>query len=137
MSTDIDSLNLPEDVKYTKTSEWARKEGDVAVIGITDYAQSELSDIVYVEPPEVGDTFEQSGELGVVESVKAASDFYAPVTGEVVETNEKLQDSPELMNKDPYGEGWFVKIKMDDPGQFDGLMDAAAYKEFLKTEGGH
>lgn len=137
MSTDIDSLNLPEDLKYTKTSEWAKVDGDVAVIGITDFAQSELSDIVYVEPPEVGDTVEQSAEFGVVESVKAASDFYAPVSGEIVEVNEKLQDSPELMNKDPYGEGWFVKVKMSDPSQIGGLMDAAAYREFLKTEGGH
>ena len=137
MSTDIDSLNLPDDLKYTKSSEWAKLDGDVVTIGITDYAQSELSDIVFVEPPEVGDTVEQGGEIGVVESVKAASDFYAPVTGEVVETNEKLGDSPELMNKDPYGEGWFIKVKADNPGQLDGLMDAAAYREFLKTEGGH
>ena len=137
MSTDIDSLNLPDDLRYTKSSEWAKLDGDVVTIGITDYAQSELSDIVFVEPPEVGDTVEQNGEIGVVESVKAASDFYAPVSGEVVETNEKLQDSPELMNKDPYGEGWFIKVKADDPGQFDDLMDAAAYREFLKAEGGH
>ena len=137
MSTDIDSLKLPDDLKYTKSSEWVRVDGDIAVIGITDYAQSELSDIVYVEPPEVGDTVEQAGEMGVVESVKAASDFYSPVTGEVVGVNEKLQDSPELMNKDTYGEGWFVKVKMADPSQLDALMDVAAYKEHLKAEAGH
>ena len=128
MSTDIDSLDLPDDLRYTKSSEWAQLEGDIVVIGITDYAQS--------EPPEVGDTVEQGGEIGVVESVKAASDFYAPVTGEVTEVNEKLQDSPELMNRDPYGDGWFIKVKAEDPGQYEGLMDAAAYREFLKAEGG-
>jgi glycine cleavage system H protein len=137
MSTDIDSLKLPDDVKYTKSSEWARKDGEFIIIGITDYAQSELSDIVYVEPPEVGDTFDQGAEVGVVESVKAASDFYAPISGEVVEVNEKLADEPDLMNKDSYGDGWFIKFKPSDEGQFDGLMDVAAYKEFLKSEGGH
>ena len=135
MSTDIDGLKLPDDVKFTKSSEWAKQDGDVFIIGITDYAQSELSDIVYVEFPDIGTVVEQSGEIGVVESVKAASDFYAPVAGEIVEVNETLQDSPEIMNKDPYGDGWFLKIKASDAYQFDGLMDAAAYKEFLKTEG--
>jgi len=102
------------------------------VIGISDYAQDQLSDVVYVELPEVGDTFEQGDVFAVVESVKAASDVYMPVSGEILEVNEVLEDSPELVNQDPYGEAWFVRIAMADLSELDGLMDAEAYKAYLE-----
>jgi glycine cleavage system H protein len=137
MSIDIDSLKLPDDVRYTKTSEWARAKDAVVTVGITDYAQSELSDIVYVEMPKLGAKVQQGKECGVVESVKAASDFFAPVSGEVVEVNKLLADSPEMMNKDPYGEGWFIRVKASNAKELAGLMDLAAYKKFLKEEAGH
>lgn len=122
---------------YTKSHEWIRVEGDEGVIGITDYAQGELSDVVYVELPETGDSFEKGEMYATVESVKAAADCYLPVGGEILAVNEVLEDSPELVNSDPYGEGWFARIGIADPAELDGLMDAAAYKAFCEEEGGH
>lgn len=118
--------------RYTKTHEWVRVEGDDAYAGITDYAQQQLSDIVFVEMPEIGDSFEKGEVFGVVESVKAASDVYLPVAGEIVELNEELEDSPDLVNRDPYGDGWFVKFVVEDPDELDSLMDAEAYQEFAE-----
>lgn len=126
--------NVVEDLKYTKTSEWAKVEGDVLTIGLTDYAQHELTDIVFVELPEVGAATTQFDAIAVVESVKAAADFYAPVSGEVVGVNEALIDQPELLNTDPYGEGWMFKIKMSDGAELDNLMDPAAYCAHVEAE---
>ena len=119
--------------KYHEEHEWVRVEGNEGVIGISDYAQEALSDVVYVDLPEVGDTFERGAVLAVVESVKAASDVYMPVDGEVLAINDKLEESPELVNQDPYGEAWFVRIAITDPAQLDELMDPAAYEAYLKT----
>lgn len=131
---EIDNLNFPDDIKYTETSEWVKLEGDSARIGITDFAQHELTDIVYVEPPELGSTVSKSEEFGVVESVKAAADFYAPLTGEIVQVNEDLNDSPNLMNEEPYGKGWMVIIKLTDPSELDSLLSKEAYIEHIKKE---
>jgi len=122
------------DVRYATTHEWARTTGDEVVVGISDYAQSTLSDVVYVELPEVGDRVSKGEQLGVVESVKAAGDIYAPASGTVVAVNEGLEDSPELVNQDPFGEGWLVRIRLDDPAELDDLMDAAAYKALVESE---
>jgi glycine cleavage system H protein len=130
-------MKIDENARYAESHEWARKEGDVYVIGISDYAQSTLSDIVYVELPEVGDEFDQEDNLGVVESVKAAGDVYTPLSGEVVAVNEQLEDAPELVNEDPFGEGWLVKIKASDEGEWDELLDADAYREVVEAEEGH
>ena len=124
--------NVPADLKYTKEDEWLRVEGDEITIGITDYAQDSLSDIVYLELPEVGESFDAEDTFGVVESVKAASDLFMPVGGEVTAVNEDLVDTPELINSDPYGAAWLIKIKANDSGDLDGLMDAAAYTTFLE-----
>lgn len=121
------------ETRYTKDHEYVRLEGDVAVIGITDYAQSQLGDVVYVDLPAVGKTVEQGKEAAVVESVKAASEVYAPLTGEVVEVNEDLEAAPATVNEDAEGKGWFVKLKLADPAEFAGLMSAADYKAFLET----
>ncbi len=121
-------------VYYSKEHEWVRVEGDTATVGITDFAQGQLGDIVFVEVPEAGRQVAQGGDAAVVESVKAASDVYAPVTGEVTEGNTALADTPELVNSDPEGEGWFFKLKLADPSQLDGLMDAAAYKAFCDAQ---
>lgn len=129
---EIEDLNLPEDVKYTKDHEWAKKEGDLVTIGINDYAQDQLGEIVFVELPEVEDSFEQDDEFGSVESVKAVSEIYLPVSGEIVEINESLEDAPELVNESCYDQGWLVKVKLSEPEQFDGLMDKGAYLEMLK-----
>lgn len=126
-------MNFDESVKYQESHEWARIDGDVVTVGISDYAQDELGDVVFVELPNVGDTLEAGKPFGVVESVKAASDLYMPVSGEIVEVNEALQDKPETINDAPFGDGWIMKLKASDPGQMDGLMDADAYKSF--TEG--
>ncbi len=131
---EIENLKFPDDLKYTETSEWAKVEGDMVRVGITDFAQHELTDIVYVETPEVGAMVTKAEEFGVVESVKAAADFYAPVTGEIVEVNEQLNDSPDLLNKDPYGEGWMVLIKMSNPAELEQLLDKEGYIEYIKTE---
>jgi glycine cleavage system H protein len=120
-------MNYPENLKYTKDHEWVRVEGEFAYIGITDFAQSELGDIVYVEIETVGDTIEHEQIFGTVEAVKTVSDLFMPVSGEVVELNEKLEHQPELVNKDPYGEGWMVKVKMTDPSQVNSLLSAADY----------
>jgi glycine cleavage system H protein len=121
-------------LRFTKDHEWVRLDGDLAVIGITDYAQSQLGDVVYVELPEPGHRVEQGKEAAVVESVKAASEVYAPVSGEVAEVNERLAGDPAKVNADPLGEGWFMKLRLDDPKQLDGLMDAAAYQHFVEEQ---
>jgi glycine cleavage system H protein len=119
--------------RYHEEHEWIRVEGEEGVIGISDFAQDQLSDIVYVELPEVGDVFETGDVMAVVESVKAASDVYMPVGGEVLEINEELEDSPELVNQDPYGEAWFVRVAISDLTELDELMDVETYKAFLET----
>ena len=118
-------------LKYSKDHEWVRVEGDVGTVGISDYAQEQLGDVVYVELPEVGRTVAQNEEAAVVESVKAASEVYAPVSGEVVEVNQALEDDPALVNGDPTGEGWFLKLRLSAPGELDGLMDGAAYADYV------
>ena len=118
-------------LKYSKDHEWVRVEGDVGTVGISDYAQEQLGDVVYVELPEVGTTVAQNEEAAVVESVKAASEVYAPVSGEVVEVNQALEDDPALVNGDATGEGWFLKLRMSAPGELDGLMDETAYAEYV------
>jgi len=122
-------MNVPEDLKYAETHEWIRVEGDVGTVGITDHAQEELTDIVFAEPPQVGKSFSARDAAAVVESVKAASDIYAPVGGEVVEANEALAANPSLLNTDPFGEGWIFKIKITNPSDLEALKDAAAYRE--------
>ncbi len=120
------------DLKYSKEHEWVRVDGDVAVVGISDYAQAQLGDVVFVELPEIGQRLAKDGEAAVVESVKAASEVYAPASGEVVEVNAALGDEPELVNGAPTGDGWFFKIRLGDPSELDGLMDEAAYLEFVE-----
>jgi glycine cleavage system H protein len=124
-------LSVPEELQYTRSHEWVRTEGDTATIGITDHAQDELGDIVFVELPETGATFDAGDSFGTVESVKAVSDLYTPVGGEVVEVNEARGDSPEKINEDPYGEGWIVKIQVS--GEAD-LLSASDYEQFLEEE---
>jgi glycine cleavage system H protein len=121
-------MALPTDLRYTRDHEWVRVDGDEATIGITEYAASQLGDIVFVELPQAGAPLEQFGTFGVVESVKAVSDLFAPVAGEVVDTNGALASKPELVNDDPYGEGWMVKVRVGDPAQLDELLDADAYE---------
>jgi len=118
--------------RYSKSHEWIRVTDEFGYVGISDYAQQQLSDIVYVEVPEIGDSFTQGEVFGVIESVKAATDCYLPVAGEIVEVNHDLEDAPELVNKDPYGDGWLVKIAIEDPGELDTLMDAQAYEAYIK-----
>ena len=122
----------PENLRYSKEDEWVKLDGDVATIGITDYAQDSLSDIVYLELPEVGASFGAGDIFGVVESVKAASDLFAPVSGEVIEVNDALTDTPEVVNEDPYDAAWMIKVKLADPGEVDDLMDAAAYAAYCE-----
>jgi len=127
--------NIPANLKYTKTHEWVRNDGDgVVTIGITDHAQELLGDLVFVELPEVGAELEEGGECAVVESVKAASDVYCPLAGEVVAINEDLVDAPETLNEDAYGKGWLFQLKLVDPGSLDDLMDAEAYAEYAASE---
>ena len=130
-------MRVDPNCRYTRSHEWIRVEGDEGVTGITDYAQGELSDIVYVELPEPGDSFEKGQMYATVESVKAASDCYLPVGGEILAINEALEDAPELVNNDPYGEAWFARIQIADPAELDDLMDAVAYQAFCEAEGGH
>jgi glycine cleavage system H protein len=118
---------VPTDLRYTKEHEWVRVEGDVATIGVTQYAADQLGDVVFVDLPEAGRSLDQFGTFGVVESVKAVSDLFAPLSGEVVEANPALASQPELVNKEPYGLGWMLRLKVADAGQVDGLLDAAAY----------
>ena len=122
---------IPEDLKYAKSHEWVLVEGDIATVGITYFAQEQLGDLTFVELPEVGDTFEAGTEMGSVESVKAASEIYAPVTGEVVEVNEELEDAPEKVNEEPYGEGWLLKFKIK--GEPEGLLDAEGYAAAIES----
>ena len=126
----------PADYRYTKEHEWVKPEGSVGVVGITDHAQSELGDIVYVDLPKVGAQIEKGKSLGSVESVKAVSDIYSPVSGEVIEVNEALTSKPEKLNEDPHGEAWLVKIRMSDPGELNALLSAEAYQVYAETEGG-
>jgi glycine cleavage system H protein len=120
-------MNFPAELRYTKEHEWVRAEGDVAWIGITEFAQSELGDIVYVEVETVGETLAKDEVFGTVEAVKTVSDLFMPLSGEILEVNAGLEGNPELVNKDPYGEGWMVKIRMTNPSEMDSLMDAAQY----------
>ena len=126
-------MNIPKELRYSEHDEWIRVEDDQVVTGITDYAQDQLSDIVYVELPEVGDHYEKGEAYGVVESVKAASDVYMPATGEVIAVNSELEDEPEVVNEDPYGKGWFVRFKLDDLADIADLMDAAAYESYIAS----
>jgi glycine cleavage system H protein len=125
-------VNVPSDLKYTKSHEWVKLEGDNATIGITDYAQSELGDIVFVEMPNVGQTLQKEQTFGSVESVKTVSDIYAPVSGEIIETNQALGAQSELLNSDPYGKGWLIKVRLNDPADANALMDAEAYKGIVE-----
>lgn len=123
--------NIPDDLHYSKDHEWVRVEDDIATIGITDYAQDSLGDVVFVELPSEGDSFDAHQAFGSVESVKAVSELFTPVGGEITEANEGLNDSPEAVNNDPYGDAWMIKVKMESPGEVDALMSAAEYEEYL------
>lgn len=125
--------NIPENLRYSKDHEWVKVEGDVASIGITDYAQHSLGDVVYVDMPRVGDTFGTHEAFGSVESVKAVSEIFTPVSGEVVEVNESLNDTPEKVNSDPYGDAWFVKIKMQNALEVDAMLSGEEYEEYLSA----
>lgn len=122
---------IPEDLKYTKEHEWAKIEGDIATIGITDFAQSELSDIVYVELPAIGTMIEQMQPFGSIEAVKTVADLYAPLTGEVIEVNEELETNPGIINEDPYGLGWMIKIRITNPEEIQNLLSAEEYKKLI------
>ena len=129
---ELNELSFPDDVRYAESHEWARSEGDRVKVGITDYAQDQLGDIVFVELPEVGETFDKGEEFGTVESVKAVSELYLPVAGEVVAVNASLEESPEKVNNTPYGDGWMIEVKADNPSELDGLMSKEAYLETVK-----
>ena len=122
-------FDVPEDCRYLESHEWARRNGDTVRVGITEFAQDELGDVVFVELPEVGDTVAQEGEFGVIESIKAVSDLYAPVGGEVTAINEALFDAPELVNEDPFGDGWMLEVELDDGGELDALLSADEYAD--------
>jgi glycine cleavage system H protein len=124
-------MNFPSNIKYTKDHEWIKVEGEFARIGITEYAQGELGDIVFVELPKIGSKLEQGKSFGTIEAVKAVSDLYAPVNGEVVELNKEVQDSPEVVNKEPYERGWMVKVRIENPAQLANLLDVEAYKKLI------
>ncbi len=128
-------MKLPEDLLYTESHEWVRTEGKDATVGITDYAQNQLKDIVYVEMPEIGLKFKKGDSLGVVESVKTVADLYSPVTGRIVETNAALKDHPQFVNEDPYGKGWIVKVEVESKEELKGLLSAMAYQGTLPEEG--
>ncbi|MEO8287144.1 MAG: glycine cleavage system protein GcvH [Chloroflexota bacterium] len=128
-------MDNPRDYKYTNEHEWVQIEGDTAVTGITNYAATQLGDMVYVDMPSVGAEVAQGEAIGALESVKAAADFYSPISGEVVERNEALLDEPGLLNSDPFTKGWFMKVRLSDPSELDKLMDAEAYDEFEKAQG--
>jgi glycine cleavage system H protein len=129
----VAEASYPEDLKYYAEHDWARIEGDVATFGITWYAQDALGEVVFFDPPEVGASVSKDDAYAEVESVKAVSDVFAPLSGEIVEVNQGLADSPERVNQDPYGEGWMVKVKLSDPSEVDQLMDVGAYKELLQS----
>lgn len=124
-------MNIPAELKYTKDHEWVKIEGDVVTVGITDFAQGELGDIVYVEIETVGETLDAEEVFGTVEAVKTVSDLFLPITGEILEFNEEIADAPEVVNEDPYGKGWMIKIKVADASELDGLLSADAYKELV------
>jgi glycine cleavage system H protein len=126
--------NIPEDLQYSKDHEWIRVEGDVGTIGITDYAQNSLGDVVYVELPKVGESFAAHESFGSVESVKAVSEIFTPVSGEVVEVNESLHDESEKVNTDPYGDAWMIRLRLSNPGEVDSMLNAAEYEDFTKAE---
>ena len=123
--------NVPENLHYSKDHEWVRVEGDTATVGITDYAQNSLGDVVYIELPRLGEVFTAHDAFGSVESVKAVSEVFTPIGGEVVEINEALNDAPEAVNNDPYGDAWMLKIKMSNPGEVDAMLNAAEYEDFI------
>lgn len=131
---EIEELFLPDDVRYTETHEWARDDGGSVTVGINDYAQDQLGDIVFVELPEVGDTFEKGEDFGTLESVKAVSEMYVPVSGKVTAINEALTEAPELVNQEPYNDGWIIEVKPDDPDEVNTLMSSSDYLEMLKGE---
>jgi len=133
ITTQNSIMNLPENLKYTKEHEWVRVERDVVYVGITDFAQGELGDIVFVEIETEGEELDNGDTFGTVEAVKTVSDLFMPVGGKVVEFNTELEDEPELVNKDPYGKGWMIKIEMSDAADLDDLMDAAAYQKMLEA----
>jgi glycine cleavage system H protein len=124
-------MNVPQNLKYTKDHEWVSVDGDIATIGITDFAQSELGDIVYVEIETEGESLDQEEVFGSVEAVKTVSDLFMPVSGEIIEFNSGLESNPEAVNSDPYGDGWMIKVKMSDASQINGLLDAAAYSALI------
>ena len=127
-------MNFPDDLRYTREHEWARRKGKNVVVGITEFAQDQLGDVVYLELPDVGDAVKKGDAFGVVESTKAVSELFAPLTGKVVEVNDPLSDAPETVNEDPYEEGWMVVIEPSDPAEVDALMDAKAYQAFLDEQ---
>lgn len=126
-------MNIPADLIYTNEHEWVSVEGKIATIGITDWAQSELGDIVFIELPNVGEEFEKGSSFGTIEAVKAVSDLYAPLSGKVVEINSNLDDEPMVINSDPYGDGWVIKFEMAQPEELNGMLDAAGYKEHIEA----
>jgi glycine cleavage system H protein len=125
-------MNVPENLKYTKDHEWIKVDGKIATVGITDFAQGELGDIVFVEIETVGESLEKEETFGTIEAVKTVSDMFMPMSGEIIEKNEGLDDSPELVNKDPYDKGWMIKVKISNPSEYDELFDAAAYKKLIE-----
>ncbi len=127
-------MTIPEDLRYTREHEWARKKGKNVAVGITEYAQDQLGDVVYLELPDVGDAVKKGEAFGVVESTKAVSELFAPVSGKIVEVNDPLADAPEAINEDPYEEGWMVVIEPSDPAELDALLDAKAYQSFLEEQ---
>ena len=127
-------MKVPGELKYTEEHEWVKVEGDIAIVGITDFAQNELSDIVYVELPEVGKNIKKGDVIATVEAVKTVADVYSPVSGEIIEVNEKLKDEPSIINNDPYGEGWIAKVKMENPEEINALLDHVAYKKLVEEE---
>ena len=126
-------MNIPADLKYTKDHEWVKLEGTTAIIGITDFAQSELGDIVYVEVETLDESLDQDEVFGTVEAVKTVSDLFLPMSGKIIELNEDLDQEPELVNSDPYGKGWMIKVEVREPSQYDGLLDAGAYEELVSA----
>ena len=124
-------MNIPENLKYTKDHEWVLVEGDTATVGVTDFAQSELGDIVYVEVETLDETLDKEEVFGTIEAVKTVSDLFMPVSGEIIEFNDKLETNPEVVNEDPYGEGWMIKVEMSDISELDTLLDVAAYQEII------
>jgi len=129
----LKAMNIPENLKYTKDHEWIKIDGDQAYVGITDYAQNELGDIVFVEIETEGENLDKEEVFGTVEAVKTVSDIFMPISGEVMEVNSKLEDSPEIVNKDPYGEGWLIKVKISDKSELEELLEAGKYKELIES----